>query len=398
MSENNHHPYSINYVEYTDKGKLWDPQELDDAISQFKAAADDGNQHPLVVVYVHGWQNNASNLSGDIAKFRGFMSRLADDYPLGLPGKAPQVVGIYLAWRGLTFTFEPFKHIISYWPRREIAKKVGRAGMYQSIEKIKDVVNADAKVRRNTFLIFVCHSFGARVLENAIEGLDAQGKPRGFMSVYFDQMHRAAQRARETHAQASAEEVRGLPSVPADLIVYVNAATSSEKTHERVRQIESDCRYFSAHPICSANPLYVAFTSTNDLATGLVMPIANLAIPDLVSDKLHFLSAANSPWMHTHLAPAPGCPNGEVICFDIAGKNPPATQYYLPRIAGKAQVPKSEVHPSETDPFWIFNVHSNLINGHGDMWNSNVANMISAILRNNERFAQVSAAAMAISR
>jgi len=272
---------------------------------------------------------------------------------------------------------------------------VGRTGMYEAIEKIKQAVNADPKVRRNTFLIFVCHSFGARVLENAIEGLDAHGQPRGFMSVYFDQMHRAAQRARENHAQPSSEQARALPSVPADLIVYVNAATSSAKTLDRVRQIENDCRYFSAHPICTADPLYVAFTSTNDLATGLVMPIANLAIPDLVSDKLHLMSAANTPWMHTHLAPAPGCPNQEVICFDIAGKNLPAAQYYLPRIAAKAQVPKSRDHPSESDPFWIFNVHSNMINGHGDMWNSNVANLIAAILRNNERYAQVSAAAMA---
>ena len=178
ISEANHHPYSINYVEYTDKGKLWDPQELDDAINQFKAAADDGNQHPLVVVYVHGWQNNASNLSGDIVKFRGFMSRLADDYPIGLPGKAPQVAGIYLAWRGLTFTFEPFKHIFSYWPRREIARKVGRTGMYEAIEKIKQAVNADPKVRRNTFLIFVLHV--RKMIIGAINGKFKQ------MCFYFE--------------------------------------------------------------------------------------------------------------------------------------------------------------------------------------------------------------------
>jgi hypothetical protein len=184
--------------------------------------------------------------------------------------------------------------------------------------------------------------------------------------------------------------------MPADLVVYVNAATSSAMTRKRVRQVKKDCPNFRSHPICSADPLYIAFTSTNDLATGLVMPIANLVLPDLISDKLNLISAANSPWMHTHHAPEPGCPQGEVICFDIARTNQPPTRYYLPRIPGKAQVPKSEDQAFDSDPFWIFNVHSNLVNGHGDVWNPNVANMLTVIIQNNRRFQQVRAAAVTV--
>ena len=322
------------------------------------------------------------------------MSRLADDYPLGEPGKAPQVVGIYLAWRGLTFTVEPFKHIVSYWLRRQIAKKVGRTGINKAVEKIESAVNTDSTVRGNTFLIFAGHSFGARVLENAIDGKDAAGHPE-VMPRYFNQMHQIALNARTKHEKVSQEELRALPNMPADMIVYLSAATPSVKTRKPVRQIETDCRDFSSYSICSADPLYIAFTLTNDLATGLVMPIANLVIPDLVSDRLHLFSAANSPWIHTHRAPEPGCPRGESICFDIAGKKQPPTLYYLPRIEGKAQVPRSKDHPFESDPFWIFNVNSNLVNGHGDLWNPNVVNMLTVILQNNERFEQVRAAALA---
>lgn len=394
-SDVNHHPYTINYVEFTDKGVLWDPHELKDAVKQITAAADGGSQHPLVVVYVHGWQNNASNISGDVVKFSGFISRLADDYPVGLPGKAPQVVGIYLAWRGLTIRFEPFKYFLSYWPRRQVAKNVGRTGIKNAVEVIKDAVNINPTVRANTFLIFAGHSFGARVLENAIDGLDAKGNP-GFMRQYFEEMHKTAQTASIQHAKVSDEQVRALPLMPADLVVYVNAATSSAMTRKRVRQVKKDCPNFRSHPICSADPLYIAFTSTNDLATGLVMPIANLVLPDLISDKLNLISAANSPWMHTHHAPEPGCPQGEVICFDIARTNQPPTRYYLPRIPGKAQVPKSEDQAFDSDPFWIFNVHSNLVNGHGDVWNPNVANMLTVIIQNNRRFQQVRAAAVTV--
>jgi hypothetical protein len=393
-SENNHHPYTINYVEYTDKGTLWNPRELDDAVKQIMAAADRGGQHPLVVVYVHGWQNNASELSGDVVKFRAFLSRLADDYPVGQPGKAPQVAGIYLGWRGLTINVQPFKYFAGYWSRRQTARNVGRTGIKKAVEIIKDAVNANPTARANTFLIFAGHSFGARVLENAIDGLDAKGNP-GFMRQYFEEMHKAAQTAHNQQAKVREAQANAAPTLPADLVVYVNAATSSAKTLERLRQVESDCPSFQSHPICSADPLYVAFTSTNDMATGLVMPIANLAFPDFGSDKLHLISAANTPWIHTHRAPEPGCPQGEAICFDIAEANLPPAKYHLPRIPGKAQVPKSEDHQTETDPFWIFNVHSNLVNGHGDVWNPNVSNMLTVILQNNRRFQQVRAAAVA---
>jgi hypothetical protein len=380
MSDYNHRPYTINYVEYSDKGTLWEPQQLTDAISQIKSAGG-GGQHPLIVLYVNGWQNNASELSGDVVKFRGFMSRLADDYPIGVAGQAPQVVGIYMAWRGLTFTVEPFKHIVSYWPRRQIAKDLGRTAYYDGIGKLANAVNADQTVRKNTFFILAGHSFGARVLENAVDGLDTDGKPHGLISEYFAQVHEAALRVRNRLAALS------LPNMPADLVVYVNAATSSAKTRMRVRELKTDCKDL-VFDICRADPFYLAFTSTNDLATGIVMPIANAVFPDLAADRLHLISAANSPWMHTHEAPTLGCPGKEDVCFEIAGVKAPPQEYYLPRITKKIQIPSVGA-----DPFWIFNVHSNLVDGHGDVWNRNVANMITAILQKNGHFQEVRAAA-----
>lgn len=384
LSDYKHSPYTINYVEYNDKSGYWDEQELKDSVNQVTAAEDGRNQSPLVVVYVHGWQNNASDVSGDVVKFRGLMSRLADEYPVGLPGKAPQVVGIYLAWRGLTFTVEPFKHIVSYWPRRQIAKKLGQIGVRDAVCRVESAIHDN---RSNTVLILAGHSFGARALENAIEISDPSGRCPT-MQDYFDQLHTLAARG-----HASVEEIHNLPDLPADLIVYVNAATSSEKSRERVAQIRHDCPRASSAAVCSADPLYIAFTSTNDLATGLLMPIANLVFPDLRSDKLHPISAADSPWMHTHHAPEPGCPDKKGTCFTIAGEKTEPVQYHLPRIAGKAEVPGVKGNRSGTDPFWIFNVHSNLVNGHGDVWNPNVENMLTAILRNNGRFQHVTRAA-----
>jgi len=63
LSDYHHRPFTVNYVEYNDKYGYWDHQELTDAINQLEAAADEHRQRPLVIVYVHGWQNNASEVS-----------------------------------------------------------------------------------------------------------------------------------------------------------------------------------------------------------------------------------------------------------------------------------------------------------------------------------------------
>ncbi len=189
----------------------------------------------------------------------------------------------------------------------------------------------------------------------------------------------------ERTAQTNREPVslKQLPELPADMVVYVNAATSSEKTSRRVKKIRKDCREVTVpdpRSMCSADPLYVAFTSTNDFATGIVMPMANFVFPDLITDKLHLISAANSPWLRTHEKPTPltGECSPADICFKIAEGD-----YYLPRIPGRAQA--SGIKPG-IDPFWIFNVDSNLVNGHGDVWNPNVENMMAVILSKNGQF------------
>jgi hypothetical protein len=389
LSDYNHRPFTINYVEYNDKYKYWDPQELTDAVNQVKSAADKG-QVPLVVVYVHGWQNNASEESGDVVKFRLLLSRLAETWPEKPGVAAPPVAGVYLAWRGLTFTVEPFKHIVSYWPERQKAKKMGELGMQKAVCEIESTLMPlrSNPQRRQAYLILAGHSFGARVLENAINGHDASGRCPT-VEDYSTQLHKLVADAKQRHAMVSEGSTPGL-QLPADMIIYVNAATSSEKTKECVAQIKQDCALAKSAEICTANPLFVAFTSTNDLATGLVMPIANFVFPDLVADRFHLISAADSPWMHTHrapaIAPSQKCPANEKICFDIVSKNREPVKYYLPRIDGRVEVSSSPQYPGGRDPFWIFNVHSNLVNGHGDVWNPNVVNMLTRILFQDEKF------------
>jgi len=369
ISPNLHRPYSVNYVEFNDKGELWNSRELTDALDQIESARNGGQEKPLVVVYIHGWQNNASDSSGDVAKFRDILlAHLADTYP-------SRVLGIYLAWRGLTFTVEPFKHIVSYWPRRSVARHEGQTGMYDAVSKILAVINKDGH-RKDYFLVFAGHSFGARVLENAA---DAVGKNHyGFMAKY--RMQESATFSSTRNNLMSEEDRIVTEPPPADLFLYINAASSSAVTRRTLRDIREKCRNNSLGRLCSTNAFYVAVTSHADLATGIILPIANFVFPALTSDGLHLISAANTPSLHTHKDAKKGCDSSASVCFKVT-EGSEMVDYSIERIGDRVEIPGKS-----NDPFWVFNVGKEVMKDHGDVWNPSVTDLVTKIIQENPRF------------
>ena len=368
--------YTINFVEYKDDGTHWNKNDLPDTLAQLKKARAD-NPYVLVFLYVHGWQNNADDkLSGDPVSFQGSVANLASQYfPGSTPaGKAAPVVGIYLAWRGLTFTVEPFKHVISYWPRRQAARSIGKEGMFDALKQITAQIGED---REHYMFICVGHSFGARVLENAADAFKPGHPERnGFMSEYRRKLE-----VDPSRLKAATENE--LP--PADLIFYVNAATSSAVTRRTIADLKDVCKASPAIPICRSRPMYLAVTSTADLATGIVMPVANLVIPALKTDGLRLVSAANSPTLHTHhlpdtvadCPPPPAtlkCNEENAFCF-VTGTGTDRACYKV--------MPEG---PMANAPFWIMNVGPSIIKDHGDVWNDKVVEMVKAISDQNDHF------------
>jgi hypothetical protein len=375
--------FTINFVEYNDKGRLWNPIELSDALSQVRQARGaNSSEGVLLVVYIHGWQNNADETPGscdDVCRFRDtLLARLADSQASN--GKPLKVVGIYRAWRGLTFTVEPFKHVISYWPRRGVARHVGQTGMFDAVNQIEKVVGES---RKNYLVVFTGHSFGARVLENAAETRDKRHV--GFMAEYRNKQKTMAQIHGKFAAPMPQEEFALNPGLPADLIVYVNAATASTVTRKTIKDTQETCKKTPGAPICGADPLYLAVTSHADLATGIIMPIANLVFPALTSDGLHLFSAANTPWLHTHTDPVAGCSPGSSVCFDVI-THEKLTVESLQRVSHNWELPGKA-----NDPFWIFNVKKDVMNSHGDVWNESVTDLVTKVIVGHSKFEMLSA-------
>jgi hypothetical protein len=61
--------YKLAFIEFGEQGSYQDTSQLKNAIQLVQ-----NTSKPLVITYVHGWQNNAG--SGDVERFSGLLSRL----------------------------------------------------------------------------------------------------------------------------------------------------------------------------------------------------------------------------------------------------------------------------------------------------------------------------------
>lgn len=86
--------HQIAYIEFDEQGDFFDRRQLSNAASNMFASLAHTNR--LVVMYVHGWNNNAR--SADAIQFNLFLNQLARFDTIKKGGF--KVFGIYLAWQG----------------------------------------------------------------------------------------------------------------------------------------------------------------------------------------------------------------------------------------------------------------------------------------------------------
>jgi hypothetical protein len=267
------------FIEFDQKGRMFDPQQEEAArklLDFEKARAANGTV--ITVVYVHGWKNNAAAAEPggkpkDVEKFQGALLELgyrAEQAARAVNGPTVPIVGIYMAWRGKTLMGPDWVTFASLWSRRNTANNIGDGpDLAVILNRIIDRTNAG---NGNSRVLLVGHSFGARVLEHAIES--------GKVMLY--------------EASPGTAVVR--PRV--DLALYVNSANDSRLTMARVQELRG-AKLRVRHPDfdpgecnepadpggrvdlearasrCRDYPLLVAISSSGDSATKTLLPIAN---------------------------------------------------------------------------------------------------------------------------
>ena len=96
------------FIEFGYQGSALDTSQRTAALGVIREA-----KRPLLFVYIHGWQNNAE--SGDVCRFEHFIDTVSR-YP-EITGRKLNVIGGYIAWRGLDVTL-PIAKFLTFWSRK----------------------------------------------------------------------------------------------------------------------------------------------------------------------------------------------------------------------------------------------------------------------------------------
>jgi pimeloyl-ACP methyl ester carboxylesterase len=150
--------YKLAVIEFGELGSYADPfrHELQNTVQLLEKA-----DRPLLVVYIHGWLNNAT--SDDVGSFQGFLSRLAQSKQVQTHHY--NVFGVYFAWPGKSLEI-PYLAYLSFWNRKGAAERIASNGdCIDAIEQLSYV----ARRRPYNYVFLIGHSFGGLILERTVE-------------------------------------------------------------------------------------------------------------------------------------------------------------------------------------------------------------------------------------
>ncbi|MCU0303726.1 MAG: hypothetical protein MUC56_06690 [Thermoanaerobaculales bacterium] len=324
--------YSVAVVEFDDQGQPWDLRQLDAAIAEIRRlnrVSDDGI---ILYQFIHGWKSNAARerSSGErLAWFEKRVAAVAEQSELasrGGIGTPRPVVGLYIGWRGRTYSL-PILIDASFWNRRVAAHRVASKSLqevlYRSVNAARE--HPDAKCA------LLGHSMGGMILEETLG-------PALVSEILL------------------AEHTEAAVPVRYDLIVSANASTSAlhtkqlidvfNRTHARLVLEDSAGRRRPA-----GGPMIASITSVDDGVTRYMVPLAmtlnSLFVRyrpaeegSLASQRrLGIRTAGHLPALHSHTVDMGG---GDIAVREIPGR-------------------------WNDTPFWVFQVPAEISRNHGDI-------------------------------
>jgi hypothetical protein len=348
--------YKVAFVEFGEQGSYQDPTQLQNALALIR-----DTPQPLVITYVHGWQNDVE--SGDVQSFQSLLARL--NRAPAIRNVGFHVVGVYLGWRG-KLTPVPILKEISFWNRKATAERLAsNYDCYDAIASISE--EARRKGQGNQYTVLLGHSFGGLIVERSVaHAINA-----------------------EIHGHAEADR-----SMPADLVITVNPAADSVLARQMIAALYS-------RKTEGTRPLFVSMTSTGDWATGIVFPIGTglasvskgfnqVEAPGpgntQVSERKFYTSTpGHNEMLINHITvdkhETINSPNGLPALEENLQHNHVGNGFTLDGAKGKLDVWQIKGVGNVDVPYWDVKVDPSIIKDHGDIWNERAEAMVAAIFR-----------------
>jgi hypothetical protein len=372
--------YTLGFVEFDDQGEPWAPAQAERVVETIERA----NQSPngaVVIVFVHGWKNNASteqevNTGYSLNGFNKLLTELTRLTRVAHPTSPPEVVGVFIAWRGQS---AKALQNLTFWGRRKAARRVASPSAAGTLFEILTAARANPKSRVG----LIGHSFGGLLVEAVMT--------QAMSALLF--------------SGAQAQE-----DFPADLVVLINPASEAVHAKEFIDLLARDG--IAIYRVDTkgkrySRPLIVSVTSEGDLATRLYFPIgARLGGlgkhyrkygPEFCSpgeSQRAFLlhTSGNMEVLFSHtvtrqpLPPGTQVPEADVQLRVKKDPTTGKTSFSFTGLHDRYTV-KSIPRTLNQTPYWIMRVPKSLIPNHSDIFGPDTLRLLMALVRVTGAFA-----------
>lgn len=269
-------PYDLKIVQLDDYGSFWDVGVARAALADVETQSLSMTTSTYVVVFIHGWHNNAAPDNENLHQFNTWLANLSDEFSkperravrAELTGSPDfKLIGIYIAWRGRSLP--SYLDYTTMWWRKTAAERVGNGDASEFLERLQRIylrANAYGRYAQApehtpfTGLFTIGHSFGGQVLLNAV------ARP-----IEEQMVMRAPCLADDTHPpQAPVKRTQEYVPIDSfgDLNILVNPALEAYQ-YARIDGLYKQLLYSSQQ-----TPQLIVFSADNDVPRKSFFPIA----------------------------------------------------------------------------------------------------------------------------
>lgn len=365
--------YTLAFVEFDDQGEPWLPLQAQRAVDLIERA-NQSESGSLVLVFVHGWNNNASleqeqKPGKSLHGFKQLLTQVAEGIKASRPTSTPSVIGIYIAWRGKSSysILEPF----TFYGRHRAAQRVAGTAATGTLFQFM----AATKRNPNSRILVIGHSFGGLMVEEVIADVGA-GEILGSVKSEID--------------------------FPADLVVLINPASASLKAKEFVDLLarEGVTLYrVDAKGNRYERPMIVSVTSAADTATRLLFPIgqrlgtigkkfrsygAQFCTPATGQRSYAIRTAGQNAVLHSHVVSAAALAPGTTAAgLDLREQVDAASRERMISFNGQKDrfTIRKKPNAFNQTPYWILRVPKSLIPNHSDIFGVDTIRLLQALVR-----------------
>jgi len=169
------------WVEYSDSGEPHYPSQMAAVLNHIEQIKTQSNTKIYVSVFIHGWNQNADNSEGadndgvsssDAVKFDYYLARQAEQlrrlHEQRNIQEIPQVVGIYIGWRGNT-TDIPLLLRTTLGNRSAAADRIAQNRSETSLYHFLDeLTSRTSEINEQNRVLIAGHSLGGRLVSQLV--------------------------------------------------------------------------------------------------------------------------------------------------------------------------------------------------------------------------------------